>query len=477
MPTWILEQELAEPLRDRAAPSGYAEAVVLVRQRGFPLGTVRVACADGILRASALRGAIAADPPIARRLAARALNAWLLRRGGEPGEPHEDAARSAVPWSALPSWSVVVCTRERPDELRRCLQALLRLEAPAGEILVVDNAPSTASTSGVVAEFAAAESPHVLRYLREDRPGQNWARAAGARAASGEIVAYTDDDVIVDPRWVVGLLAEFVIDRCVGAVTGPALALELETEAQEIFERRGGFVRGWDRRVFESSDMPPAAASRVGAGANAAFRRDLLLQLRLFSHEMDGGTVAMSAGDTYAFYLVLAHGWRIVYTPDALVWHRHRRDLAALAQTLRAYSVGGFTLFLRGLVAHREPAALRLALEWLWYDHVRAAARLLLRRPSALPSLLVREYWRGVLQAPGAWWRATRRERRLLADDRAARVRDFDPRLVPGGDADGATAHGGATRALDARDADFLAHDDATRAPDHGAVMADVPSR
>jgi glycosyltransferase involved in cell wall biosynthesis len=475
MPTWILEQELAEPLRDRAAPSGYAVAVVLVRQRGYPLGTVRVPCGDGVLRASALRAAIAADRPIARRLAARALNSWLLRRGGAPGEVDEDAARSAVPWAALPSWTVIVCTRERPDDLRRCLESLLRLQAPPGEILVVDNAPSTDGTAGVVAELAATDGPHALRYLREDRPGQNWARAAGARAASGEIVAYTDDDVIVDASWVVGLLAEFAMDRCVGAVTGPAPALELETEAQEIFERRGGFVRGWDRRVFETSSMPPSAASRVGAGANAAFRRDLVLQLRLFSHEMDGGTAAMSAGDTYAFYLVLAHGWRIVYTPDALVWHRHRRDLAALAQTLRAYSVGGFTLFLRGLVEHREPAALRLAIEWLWYDHVRAAARLLLRRPTALPSLLVREYWRGVLQAPGAWWRATRRERRLLADDRAARVRDFDPRLAPA--ADPLSSIAGGARPVGAPDDDLLAPAAAGRAPDDGRVMADVPSR
>lgn len=423
MPTWIIEQELTAPLADRTAPPGLTRAAVLVRHEGHPLGQTWVPLRDGVLTADDLRAALVSDHALIARLTQRAVREWLLHpREGAEGRP---AHRGAAP-EALPSWSVVVCTRERPDDLRRCLASLLALRAPAGEILVVDNAPRTSATLEVVAGLADADSPHRLRYLREDRPGQNWARAAGARAATGEIVAYTDDDVVVDAGWIMGLLPEFVGDRTIGAVTGPAPALELDTEAQELFESRG-FVRGWDRRVFDATTLRPMQGSSVGAGANVAFRRELLLQLRPFSHEQDGGTVTMSAGDTYAFYLVLAHGWRIVYTPEALVWHRHRRDVAAVAEQLRGYSVGGLTMLLRCLLEHREFEVPRVIWEWIRYDHVRQLGRLVLRRPTAMPALVVREYWRGLFEAPAAYLRARRRERRLLAEDRAARVRDFAP--------------------------------------------------
>lgn len=418
MPTWVLEHELDHPLVDRPAPPDHGEAVVLVRHGGVPLGTVRVSCGDGTLRGAVLRQAIATDLAIGTRLFRRSLQGWLLGKAPSPLPEALD----------LPAWSVVVCTHERPDDLRRCLAALRQLDAPPGEILVVDNAPTTERTASVVADAMHERSgPHRLRYVREDRPGLNWARMAGGRAATGAVVAYTDDDVVADRQWVRTLLAEFAADPSVAAVTGPALALELQTEAQERFERHGGFQRGWDRTVFDATTLDAVSAGRVGAGANSAFRRDVLLELRLFSHELDAGTVTQSGGDTYAFYLLLAHGRRIVYAPAALVWHRHRRDMAGFARVMRGYSVGGFTMLLRCLVDHGELSALRAAVSWLWWDHVRELGRVVLRRRTALPTLVVREYWRGVLEAPGAWWRSRRRERRLLAEDRAAGVRDFAP--------------------------------------------------
>jgi glycosyltransferase involved in cell wall biosynthesis len=392
MPTWILEQELADPIVDRPAPPDHRLAIVLVRQGGLPIGTVRVPCEGGVLRAAALRAAVVADPGVSSRLAWRALRAWLL--GGPPDAP---AA------TTLPSWSVVVCTRERPDDLRRCLGALARLDAPPGEIVVVDNAPVTDDTAGVVVEAQRTHpGPHRVRYIREDRPGLNWARTAGARAAAGDIVAYTDDDVVVDAQWIRTMLVEFAADPEIAAVTGPALALELQSEAQEIFEFRGGFVRGWDRRVYDGVSVSPLFAGMVGAGANVAFRREVLHELRPFSHELDAGTVAESGGDTYAFYLLLSHGRRIAYTPAALVWHRHRRDMPGLARVMHGYSVGGLTMLLRCLVDHRELTALKVAGQWLWRDHVHELARALLRRQTALPGHVVRAYWHGVFAGAGA---------------------------------------------------------------------------
>src|SRR5690606_10253863 len=98
----------------------------------------------------------------------------------------------------LPSISVVVCTRDRPQELRACLVALGKIDYPDYEVIVVDNASETAETSAIV---EAAR----LRYVREDRPGLDWARNRGWRLARYDIIAFTDDDVLVDPMWLRGI--------------------------------------------------------------------------------------------------------------------------------------------------------------------------------------------------------------------------------------------------------------------------------
>lgn len=418
-PTRILDVDLADAIPAAWTTPGYTRALVLVRWRGRTLTALEFDCPDEVLRADDLATAVAADVRITRTLAGRAVRGWLL--GG-------DADDAAPP--AAPSWTVVVCTRDRPVDLRRCLRALVALAppagAPVGEILVVDNASADDATARVVAEFAAAVQPSTqdagaaripVRYLREDRPGLNWARATGARAAAGEVVAYTDDDVVVDPQWLARLLEPFADSR-VAAVTGLTMPLELETPAQWLFERYGGFVRGFERRVFDPVHFRPTAAGAAGAGANEAFRRSTLVGMGLFDAELDAGTVTLTGGDTYAVYRLLAAGHHVVYTPDAVVWHRHRRDREPLRRTLYGYSVGGFAYLTRCLVEHGDLSAVRTAAEWIRTDHLVLLARVLLRRQSALPADLVAAYWRGIVVGPWAYLRSRGRERRHRRADR-----------------------------------------------------------
>ena len=92
-----------------------------------------------------------------------------------------------------PSVSVVICTRDRPEELRRCLASLPAQTLRPLEVIVVDNA-----SSGEATRTAALNAGVV--YVREDRPGLDYARNTGAATARGEIVAYTDDDVLLHPK-------------------------------------------------------------------------------------------------------------------------------------------------------------------------------------------------------------------------------------------------------------------------------------
>lgn len=393
-PVAVLDLELNEPLTDRGGLVRYAHAFVLVRLEGEPMGAVYVPVSDGVMTAADLQRAVLGDPQLTDRLATATLERHLA---GPPAMP-----------GALPSWSVVVCTRDRATDLRKCLASLVAADQPPnGEMIVVDNAPSDETTRTVAADFP-------VRYVREDRPGLNWARSRGIRAAAGDIVLFTDDDVVVDRGWIAGLLAPFDSSR-VAATTGLTLPVELESDAQLLFERYGGFSRGFEEREFDLTTMRPAAAGRVGAGANMAVRREVAVELALFDAELDCGTVARTGGDTYAFYRLLTEGYRIVYTPRALNLHRHRRDLPALRRTLYDYSVGGFAYLMRCWVEHRDWDVPRTAVSWLLHDHARQLARVVLRRPERLPWPLVRDYLRGVPKAPAAYRAARRREQELAA--------------------------------------------------------------
>ena len=75
--------------------------------------------------------------------------------------------------------------------------------------------------------------------------------------ARGNILAFTDDDVIVDPYWLVGLVRGFSITEHVACVTGLILPAELETQAQFLFEEYCGFTRGFIRRVYDLKENRP----------------------------------------------------------------------------------------------------------------------------------------------------------------------------------------------------------------------------
>jgi glycosyltransferase involved in cell wall biosynthesis len=386
MTTRVLEIDLAERVDDQTGLSGYDRARVVLRYGRRVVGDVFVAIEDGLLLASDIRIAANEDTGVRERISQTIIEEHLRP---DPSE------------RALPSWTVVVCTRDRPEMLRTCLESLIAAnDGSGGEIIVVDNDPSTDATELLVAQYP-------VRYVREERRGLNRARTLGAHLATGEIVIYTDDDTVADPGWIRALLEQFEGAR-VGAVTGLTMPFELETEAQEAFELYGGFGKGFRRRVFDTSSISPAGAGAVGSGASMAFRKDLIESMRLFEVELDLGTAARTGGDTYALYRVLAEGYRVVYTPDALNWHRHRRDRAGLRQTMFGYGTGLYAFLTKCLVEEKDLQALRVGLSWFRKHHLRQLLRTLARRPNHLPIDVVMAEIRGTLIAPLAYMRARR---------------------------------------------------------------------
>lgn len=235
--------------------------------------------------------------------------------------------------------SIVICTRNRSAFLQTCLQKLDEQVYAPKEIIVVDNAPLDDSTKKVVESFSN------VTYCLEERPGLDFARNAGARAATGDIVAFTDDDAMLHPLWTYYISNAFHRDDIMG-VTGLIFASEIESEAQMIFESFWSFNRGYVFKEFNNDYFKEHLAKgvpawEIGAGASMAFRKKIFDLIGYFDERLDVGAAGCS-GDSEYWYRVLAEGYTIIYTPLAVAHHQHRREIKALKRQIFFY-MRGFT--------------------------------------------------------------------------------------------------------------------------------------
>jgi GT2 family glycosyltransferase len=369
-PVAVAEVELTDGLRTIEALGSVAyttDALVLVRLHSHPLGLVMLdlgardvetpwTTSVSATVGDALRSHLAGDFGLAR-CSSPDIDLW---NGWSDVDLPCVAGRTAVS-TVAPLVTVVVATREHPDLLADALTSLVQLEYPNFEILVVDNAPRTRATLDVVTDFGSAAVP--VRYLREDRPGLGVAHNRALPNARGDIVAFADDDVVVDRHWLTELVMPFVENQHIGATTGLILPAELETPAQLRLEAHGRYVKGYEPRLFDldanrpgNDPLFPFTAGTFGAGANMAFRASVLRRMGGFDAALGTGTLARGGDDLAAFYRVVTSGWSLAYRPAAIVWHRHRRDGASVRQQVHDYAVG-LGAYLTSAVAH-HPAAI-----------------------------------------------------------------------------------------------------------------------
>jgi GT2 family glycosyltransferase len=254
------------------------------------------------------------------------LSPGLAAASTPPGDP------SKTPLSV----SLVICTRDRPRELARCLASLCLQTRQPDEVVVIDNASLTTENEQICREA------HV-RYVRENRPGLDIARNTGAQICRSEIVAYTDDDVVLHPWWFERLVSAFDAPQ-IWAVTGLVLPAELATPAQWHFERYWGFGRGFQRIDFGTAFLEAHRACGcptwlIGAGASMAFRRNVFAQIGVFDERLDVGAAGCS-GDSEFWHRILCAGGTCRYEPSIVAFHYHRRDWEGLRKQIRAYMRG-----------------------------------------------------------------------------------------------------------------------------------------
>lgn len=387
---------------------GHTVAVrALVWVHGVPVGEVTVPVVAGRCRGPDLAAAVA--DRLGREVALHLLvDRLAVGLADDLGWQDLADTRHVAPPLDLPSMTVAVCTRNRPARLRACLAALRRTDLPPDRLLVVDNAPSDGATERLVAE----QFPEV-GYLHEPRPGLDHARNVAIDATTTEVLAFVDDDTLVDARWVRAVASAFAGDPEVMCVTGLVAPAELETEAQLLFEERGGFGRGVQRRRYVTGPESGfhLGAGEFGTGANMAFRRDVFDHVGGFDPALDVGTPTNGGGDLEMFFRVLEEGHPLVYEPAAVVRHQHRRDRHALARQLDGHGSGLAAYLTRTAHAypHRRGAVrgvVRWVLGWMGRRFLRSVSR-----PTWFPLDLQAREFLGLVVGPWRYRRARGRAR------------------------------------------------------------------
>ncbi|MFN3750054.1 MAG: glycosyltransferase [Thiobacillus sp.] len=215
--------------------------------------------------------------------------------------------------------SIIVCTYNRAESLRDTLAALARLEtlpARTWEVVVVDN--NSRDHTKQVVQAAQQDWPR-LRYVFEPAQGLSHARNRGIAEAAGEVILFTDDDVLPEPDWLETTLAgleKYGADAC-----GGYIAPIWETPPPEwLTERFYGFLAV---RTDRTDDYILSVTDQTPFGANMAFRKKIFAQVGLFDTSRGRkGKVLASGEDSEMFERILAAGLKVAFLGNSRVHHK-----------------------------------------------------------------------------------------------------------------------------------------------------------
>jgi glycosyltransferase involved in cell wall biosynthesis len=308
--------------------------------------------------------------------------------------------------------SVAICTKDRPDWLRRLLISLGAQNTTAKfEIVVVDNNSDSPDVRRVAEEAGAV-------YVRETKTGLDFARNAALETATGDVVAYLDDDTVAEPEWFDNLSRAWADNPDAGCITGQVLPMSLDTEAQVLFEKdtgfRGLFVPERFGAIRWRKPLHPSGPGEFGAGANMSLDRQFALDLGGFDEALDTGRPLPGGGDLDIFYRVIRGGRTLIYDPSVVVRHDHRRDVKVLRHQYYTWGLGFFAFLEKSKVADPENARnLRLMGRWYWLYMLRRLARGFVGLDTRAPRMVISELRGAIKGRFGEYQRSQERSRKI----------------------------------------------------------------
>jgi glycosyltransferase involved in cell wall biosynthesis len=427
----VLEVEIGGELPrldDGTGQSGarYGAALVLVRLHGEPLGLVEVPLPPGGLEPEPLAERIEAalGGPIGAHLERDGMPRERLTAAGIDGAGQPPCSVATADFLArAPMVTVVIPTRDRPERAAEAVASVLSCDYPADrfELILVDNRPDPSADS--VGATSSTLADDRVRVLHEPISGGANARNTGLANAKGEIVAFTDDDVVADRDWLMTIARGFDGEANVGAVSGLVMPLEMETPAQVWFEGYARFSGRFERHAYDLGpnrplDDPlfPFDIGVLGTGANMAFRTEALRQAGGLDPAFN--TKALPNGtDVEALLRVMLRGWTVVHDPGAIVQHAHQREYHQLERRVYGYGLG-LTAVLSKSIIHNPrliPELLRKLPRGIAFALSPSSAKNDSKQ-SDYPAELDRLELRGMLKGPLAYARGSREAKRARLD-------------------------------------------------------------
>jgi GT2 family glycosyltransferase len=274
----------------------------------------------------------------------------------------------------LPASSVVICTRDRPETLAQTLDSVLAQTYDRFDVLVVDQSKGE-ETAQLVSRMAR-DRP-LLRYMRLHRAGLSRAYNAGIAGTGGQLLAFTDDDVVVPSDWLRNVARAFAAHPQVRLLYGQVLL------PPELAEREGldGVTPALpiaERRILDRRH----GFQVFGMGANFAARRELFTRIGGFDEVLGGGGPLQSSQDFDFVYRAFRAGASTLLEPDVVAYHYGFRSYSGEWQaTMRSYGIGVGGFYSKHVRAG-DPYAAWLLLGVLGGSTARIAKRLLMRQPA-----------------------------------------------------------------------------------------------
>ena len=253
--------------------------------------------------------------------------------------------------------SIIVPVYNGALTIEECIKSLLNLEYPEDkyEIIIVDN-NSTDTTVEIVKKYP-------VKLLHEGKQSSYAARNLGIKNAKGEIVAFTDADCIVDKMWLEQLVENFK-DKTTAGVGGEILAYNPKSIVERYSVKSGSI----SQKIALETEIVNLKVPFI-LTANAAYKKEILNEIGLFDDSF------ISGGDMDLAWRITLKGYRIVYEPKALAYHKHRTTLYGLFKQIFPYGEGRAKLFKK----HKAMFSKRYEIDILGYLSI--PYNLLLRLP------------------------------------------------------------------------------------------------
>ncbi len=222
--------------------------------------------------------------------------------------------------------SVLLATKDRHNALSRCIASLCAGTYKDFEIIIVDQTASP---------YSSHISHANVRYIHDPRRGKGKALNLALSRARGDICAFIDDDCIASKNWLRSIQDAFSKHPSISGVFGKTLPFTKKGLVQTKY-CPAIYLPAEDRII----SSPCYHADHIGFGNNMAFRTNVCRSIREFTTLLGPGSIGLAALDAEFALKALEHNYRILSTPNVLVYHNKWLNAQQLERQNNIYVCG-----------------------------------------------------------------------------------------------------------------------------------------